>query len=397
MRASCAGCRRPLAAGACFCDRLTLLPTRTRILLLQHPRERRMAIGTARLAHLALPRSELRVGVDFSEDPSVQELGADAYVLFPSPEASPLDTLPRDRPLTLVVLDGTWSQARKLLKLNPALARLPRVSFRPRAPSAYLIRRQPAAFCLSTIEALAEVLEALEPESGPFSRLLAPFHGMVARQRWFETEVHAHRHRHPARKRPSRRDALAARLEDAWPRLLCVQGEANAWPLRHPERADPETVHWVAHRPATGETFEAVIAPRRVLAPATPTHIELDAERLRGGITAAAWHAAWHAFLRPDDLIVTWGRYYRDLATTDGLALPPALDLRAEVSQALRRRVGTLEEATTALGATPAALGITGRGGRRLAAMTGILKSLRDPAVIVESGRVSTNQHRCAP
>ena len=60
---------RVAVAGACFCDRITVLPTRTRILLLQHPREERVAIGTARMALLALPNSRRRVGLDFSGDP----------------------------------------------------------------------------------------------------------------------------------------------------------------------------------------------------------------------------------------------------------------------------------------------------------------------------------------
>jgi DTW domain-containing protein len=205
----------------------------------------------------------------------------------------------------------------------------------------------------------------------------------VARQKWFETAVHACRHRHPRKTRPSPRAALAARLAADWPRLVCVQGEANAWPLRqhHPERAEPETVHWVAHRPVTGETFEAVVAPRRVLAPATPTHIELTADRLRAGIDVAAWHAAWRAFSRPDDILVTWGRYYAALAAGDGLPLPPAaLDARAEASRVLQRRLGTLEDCTAALGATPMPLGLAGRGGRRLAALVSALQSLRSPA-----------------
>ena len=165
-RAACGRCGRPVVV--CFCDRITLLPTRHRLLLLQHPRERRMGIGTARLAHLALPGSQLRVGLDFSTDPVVRALLAQppAYVLFPGPQALPPEQLPGDRPITLVVLDGTWAQARKLLTLNPAIAALPRVAFRPRRPSAYEIRRQPAEFCLSTIEALAEVLERLEPDAG---------------------------------------------------------------------------------------------------------------------------------------------------------------------------------------------------------------------------------------
>jgi DTW domain-containing protein YfiP len=364
-------------AGACFCDRITVLPTRTRILLLQHPREERVAIGTARMASLALPNSRRRVGLDFSADPAVRAAVASpaTYVLFPGPGAVPVEQLPRDSVATLIVLDGTWSQARKLLKLNPAIAALPRVAFHPRRPSAYVIRREPAAFCVSTIEALAEVLGMLEPEGERFGRLLDPFHAMVARQRWFEAAVGASRHRSVRGPRSS----LAERLALRWSRLVCVHGEANAWPRDHPAREAPETVHWVAHRPATAETFEAVMAPRRVLAQDTPEHIGLSKELLRAGCTRQQWHDAWKAFTRPRDILVMWGTYYRDLAAADGLPLAvPSMNLRDEVTRLHRRRFGVVEASMDSLGATPAPLGIPGRGGLRLAALVGALESLRD-------------------
>jgi DTW domain-containing protein YfiP len=360
-----------------------VLPTRTRILLLQHPREKRVAIGTARMAHLALPNSRLQVGLDFGDDEEVRELltrPSDAYVLFPGPGALPLAQLPRDRAVTLVVFDGTWWQARKLLKLNPALAALPRVAFRPGTPSAYVIRREPAEFCVSTIEALAAVLTELEPEGGPFARLLDPFHAMVARQRWFRDEVHTSRHSRARGQGGSPRTKLAARLEANWSRLVCVHGEANAWPRHHPEREPPETVHWIAHRPATDETFEAVMAPRQPLAQATPDHVELSPERLRAGGTVKQWQDAWKGFTRPDDILVMWGTYYRDLALADGLPLSvPSVNLRDEVSRLLRRRFGTVEASMESLGAAPSPLALAGRGGRRLSALVGALESLRTP------------------
>jgi DTW domain-containing protein YfiP len=398
-RPLCNGCGRPLVAwvrtdesgdtsrvavaGACFCDRITLLPTRTRILLLQHPREHHVAIGTARMAHRALPNSQLRVGLHFAEDPGVLAALADSsatYVLFPGPAALSLEQLPRDRAITLIVLDGTWSQARKLLRLNPRIAGLPRVAFRPLKPSAYVIRREPSAFCVSTIEALAEVLTALEPEGVRFARLLDPFHAMVERQQWFETEVHSSRHRYVRRACVSPRNSLAARLAADWSRLVCVQGEANAWPRHHPERHEPETVHWVAHRPATVQTFEAVLAPRQVLALGTPDHVELSPERLRAGGTVQQWHDDWMDFTRPDDILVMWGTYYRGLAAADGLPLVfPSVDLRAEASRLLRRRFGTIESSMASLDATSAPIVLPGRGGRRLAALVGALESLRAP------------------
>jgi len=182
-------CRRPELV--CYCDAIAQLPTRTRVVLLQHPRERRTPIGTARMAHLALPNSALRIGLDFSADPEVRAAldgPQPAYVVFPHPQAVAVADLPRDRPITLVVVDGTWWQAQKLLKLNPAVRALPHVAFTPRRPSEYRIRRQPAEHCVSTIEALAEVLDELEPEGGPFSRLLDPFRAMIARQIEFQTE-----------------------------------------------------------------------------------------------------------------------------------------------------------------------------------------------------------------
>jgi DTW domain-containing protein YfiP len=376
-RPTCTRCFRPLAV--CFCAHLQILPARTRVLLLQHPRERRMGIGTARMAHLSLPNSALRVGTDFSLDPVVSEAlarpGA-AHVLFPGAEAVDVATLPRDPPITLIVLDGTWWQARKLLKLNPALAALPRVAFTPREPSRYLIRRQPADFCVSTIEALAQVLDVLEPGDRSFAGILDPFHAMVARQRWYETEIRSHRHHRTAPLRP-RRPTLKMRLSAQWPRLVCVQGEANAWPRNHADRQDPETIHWVAERPATGELFEAVLAPRRTLAPATPVHVDLPQARLLAGDSVEAWHRSWRSFARPDDVLVLWGTFYRDLAVAEGLPLSvDCIDLRGEMSQWLRARVGTIDECTRRLGVSMPAGRFAGRGGRRLAGLTAVLQAV---------------------
>jgi DTW domain-containing protein YfiP len=379
VRPTCERCLRPLAA--CFCPHLQVRPTRTRVLLLQHPRERRMAIGTARMAHLSLPNSSLRVATDFSADPEVVEAlaGRSTYVLFPGAQALDIATVPREPPATLIVVDGTWWQARKLLKLNPALAAAPRVAFTPRRPSRYLIRRQPAEFCVSTIEALAEVLEVLEA-TGPdsFATLLDPFHAMVAKQRWFQTQVKSHRHHHAASLRTHRRPTLPMRLRADWTRLVCVQGEANAWPRRDPGRADPETIHWVAHRPATGETFEAIVAPRRALAPATPRHVELPLDRLLAGGSVESWQRAWCDFARPDDVLVLWGTFYRDLAEREGLALSSiCIDLRGEMAQWLRGRIGTIEECTRRLGIAPVAPGaLNGRGGRRLAGLAAVLQAV---------------------
>ena len=175
-RARCERCLRP--AGHCLCALIPRLDNRTRVLLLQHPSEAGHALNTARLAALGLANAELRVGEDFSDlDLSAE----DAWLLFPGENAIPLAELatrPTTRPRLLVVPDGTWRKARKLLHLNPNLAALPRVVLPEGLTSRYRLRKAPAEGALSTIEAVVHALNALDaPQS--FDVLLRPFEALI--------------------------------------------------------------------------------------------------------------------------------------------------------------------------------------------------------------------------
>jgi len=365
----------------CYCGHLHELPTRTRVILLQHPREQRMKVGTARMAHLSLPNSVLRVGLDFSADPVVgAELSGSqpVYLLFPKAGAVDIRELRGGPAITLVVVDGTWRQARRLLRLNPQLDRLPAVAFTPTRPSEYQIRRQPAAHCVSTIEALAEALRLIEPEDPGFERLLEPFRAMVSQQRWYSTHVGQGRWR--VRRQPViHRPPPFACLVPQYPRIVCVQGEGNVWALRDPHRREPSIVHWVACRPATGERYEAIVAPTGPLAPLTPRHVGLSEAQLRAGMTPEQWQRSWQAFLRPDDVLVHWGRFHCAMAQRDGLVLPAdSVDLRWLSAHELNRRSGAMEDLLQRLapGAPAVGLGIPGRAGDRLATLVALVKAL---------------------
>jgi DTW domain-containing protein YfiP len=328
---------------------LPQLTTRTRILVLQHPREQRVAIGTARMAHLCLPGSQLRVGIDFSRDPVVADFLNGAQLLYPvaGPAGDPKDVseLPRDREINVVLVDGTWSQAKKLVRLNPEIAALPRVSFRPRVSSQYRIRREPADFYVSTIEALAELLTLREPENGPFDALLDPFRLMVDHQVRFANEIHSARHKKEPRIPRDPRQALAERLRADGPRLVCLHGDANGWPARHPDWQPAELLHLVAVRPATGERFQSILAPRRPLEPETAAHTGLPHAQLQAGVSVEACRQAWSAFRRADDVLVHWGNFHVALAEAEGIALPRRrFDLRGELTQASLREAGATIE-----------------------------------------------------
>ncbi len=147
--------------------------TRTRIVLLMHVKEwRREKCATGRLTCLNLENSEIIPGVAFDGEPRVRELIEDpgnfCALLYPGPGAIDLSSerLPPDflggRRLVVFLVDATWSCSRTVLRASPGLLRLPRLMFTPKEKSRFVIKRQPAPWCLSTIEATHELLLALE-------------------------------------------------------------------------------------------------------------------------------------------------------------------------------------------------------------------------------------------
>lgn len=182
-RPHCPRCTRPLSH--CLCALIPALPSRTRVLILQHPSEVQHALNTARLAALGLTNAQLRIGEVFSD--LTQLLNPPGYrsvLLFPGEQALALTQLLSTRDagaLQLVVPDGTWRKARKLLHCNPELAALPRVVLATGLQSRYRLRKAPMPGALSTLEAIVSALEVLEAPA-KFEALLKPFEALIDAQ-----------------------------------------------------------------------------------------------------------------------------------------------------------------------------------------------------------------------
>jgi DTW domain-containing protein YfiP len=164
------------------CDRVDVVDNTVGITILQHPGERRHAFNSARLAAAVLRNASLHVlWLDRARRLRfTRPLPAHTALLYPRDDATDLADLdPVDHPRHLVVLDGTWSQARRLYRDNPQLADLPHVQLTPARPSRYRIRAEPAPHCLSTIEAIALALSVLEPGTPGLGRMLDGFLAMV--------------------------------------------------------------------------------------------------------------------------------------------------------------------------------------------------------------------------
>ncbi|WP_415055088.1 tRNA-uridine aminocarboxypropyltransferase [Halopseudomonas sp.] len=177
----CERCLRP--AAHCLCALIPHISTRTQLLVIQHPSERSHALNTARLLVEGVVNAHLLITEVITADSPWHDLLVDPQwqteLLFPGADI-PLVTATADsgRPRRLVLLDGTWRKARKLLYLNPVLQGLPRVALPDGLCSRYRLRKAPQPGALSTLEAGLEALQRIEPETD-FSSLLRPFEALI--------------------------------------------------------------------------------------------------------------------------------------------------------------------------------------------------------------------------
>lgn len=177
-RTLCTRCLRP--ESHCLCALIPSLSCRTRVVVLQHPSESRHALNTARLAVLGLAGARRVVGERFSPG-DWAEPGYAPRLLFPGPAAEVLNPgygQDLEQPIQLIVPDGTWGHARKLLHINPELAALPRVMLPAGLTTRYRVRHADIPGALSTIEAVTHALNAIEAPMN-VDALLRPFDALI--------------------------------------------------------------------------------------------------------------------------------------------------------------------------------------------------------------------------
>jgi DTW domain-containing protein YfiP len=180
----CPRCHKPLPL--CICDSITPIENRIALLILQHPQEQDKALGTARLTALHFKNAVLKIGLSWPSlskalGRSVDDPSRWAVLYLGSARVADLKT---DRDIVaigrkgeveenqrgilgdiegIVLLDGTWSQAKALWWRNAWMLKCQRVILGPKRPSRYgKLRREPRRDGLSTIEAAAMLLGFLE-------------------------------------------------------------------------------------------------------------------------------------------------------------------------------------------------------------------------------------------
>jgi DTW domain-containing protein len=190
----------------CVCEAIARIDNRIELLILQHPQEQDRDLGTARLAALHFERAQVKIGLSWpglskilgrAIEPqrwAILYLGSvKADAILPGREIVVVNkngnaVENQDAALRgidgVIVLDGTWSQAKALWWRNAWLLKCKRVVLSPRRPSRYgKLRREPRRDGLSTIEAAAILLARLEGRPEIETALMASFERLLARYR----------------------------------------------------------------------------------------------------------------------------------------------------------------------------------------------------------------------
>lgn len=161
--ARCARCLQRV----CLCSEVPTVNTRTRVVIVRHFLEQNRSSNSGRLAHLALPNSVI---VDHGANdetgrsiPAVLPPLDGGWLVFPAGE--PMTQVPVPPPAQLVVLDGTWSQARRMYRKLDALRGLPILRLPDMPMPAARMRASPGPGHVSTIEAIARALRILEGDA----------------------------------------------------------------------------------------------------------------------------------------------------------------------------------------------------------------------------------------
>ncbi|MCL1056591.1 DTW domain-containing protein [Shewanella gelidimarina] len=165
-RPNCPSCHYPLKA--CLCASIKKMQVKTELIILQDPTEVGHAKNSVRLLELVIPQAQVVVGETAEDFALLREQLALAnkpiYLVYPSTASQSVTDIVIDTDVILILLDGTWRKAYKLLQLNPWLQAFPALHLDLDCASNYTIRKASRSDSVSTLEASAMMLKVIEPE-----------------------------------------------------------------------------------------------------------------------------------------------------------------------------------------------------------------------------------------
>ncbi|MGL1958643.1 MAG: DTW domain-containing protein [Colwellia sp.] len=174
-RLLCSTCHRP--EKACICRFITTVNNQTKVVILQHPSEVKQTKGTVALLSKSLKNCQVIEGENFTDNKVLASILShyNVVLLYPSEHAKVLTAAvvnqqiredKSDKPLCLLIIDGTWRKAYRMIMLSKNLQALPQVCLPESLASSgqYLIRKVAKNNALSSLEACCYALALIEKE-----------------------------------------------------------------------------------------------------------------------------------------------------------------------------------------------------------------------------------------
>ena len=201
---ACPHCLKP--PSLCVCDGVEPIDNKIMLVVLQHPQEQDRTLGTARLTTLHFKNSLLKISLSWPSLNKIvgKEVDPQRWAILYLGSVKAADIAPEREVVAVdrkgnaeehqgqalrdlegvLLLDGTWSQAKALWWRNAWMLKCQRVVLGPKNPSRYgKLRKEPRSDGLSTIEAAAMLLSRLEKRPEIEATLDANFERMLTKYR----------------------------------------------------------------------------------------------------------------------------------------------------------------------------------------------------------------------
>lgn len=156
----------------CICEALPSCTTARSFVIVRHWKELARSSNSARVVELCVPDAVVldwgARGQDF-DDSLLRRPGS--WLLFPSgndhagrpvPELAAHEGIPSPEPAHIVLVDGSWSQARKMARRIDALREMPRFTVSPGPAPMRRLREPPFPGAMATAEVVARCIELLD-------------------------------------------------------------------------------------------------------------------------------------------------------------------------------------------------------------------------------------------
>ncbi|XP_026576101.1 DTW domain-containing protein 2 [Pseudonaja textilis] len=197
-RPECDRCGRPQKVCLCPCLPVHPLKVSTCLYIIQHPAEESRVLRTVPLLTACLPEDKCKVliGRRFCEDryPELASIckSSNTLILYPGAGATNLEEmdLSPTNSYAIIIIDGTWSQAKDIFLKNPLFQMPKQVQLKTSFSSQYIIRTQPTNACLSTLECAAIALAIVEKNDAIKETVLRPLQALCAFQIQHGAQVH---------------------------------------------------------------------------------------------------------------------------------------------------------------------------------------------------------------